>query len=636
MPKPFEKLNIEEVHARLEKLHREFGKPADAVEAERLLHELAVHQVELEMQNAELLTSQQELAESRDRYADLYDFAPIGYLTFDSKGRMVEINLAAAGMLGAERARLTNWPFATYLAKADSKKFYAHLRQVFESDTIITVELTLKRGNGNYVVVRLESTAVPVADNTNARCRSAMLDITERKRAEAELKRSRDHLDALVQQRTLDLSQANQRLQDASERLSEAQRIAGIGSWENDLLQDEGKWSDECFRILGYAPQSVEPSYRHFMERVYPDDREKVEESVKDTRPGHEHIDVEFRVIKPDGVVRLLHSLGKVVFSDNGRALRVVGTVQDITEQRRAEEHQRQAATVFERTHEGILIFDAKGNIVDANPAFSKVTGYTLAQVAGKTLRMLQSKLHDEAFYQAKWKSLYSCGDWEGELWIRRSNGESLTAWTGITAVQDDAGQVVNYVAVLADITPLKKSQEQLAHLAQHDSLTGLTNRLRLAGDLDHALRRAKRHGQKLAVLFLDLDRFKETNDTLGHEAGDRLLQGVSQRLRDSVRAEDTVARWGGDEFVIVLDEVAHIKDAAQLANKVIETITQPIRVDGSSVQTSVSIGISFYPDDAGNVDDLLRTADIAMYHAKEQGRGRYCFYTPELTESNR
>jgi len=729
VPKQFENQNITALQARLEELHREFGDQSGVAEAEVLLHDLAARQVELEMQNAELRASQQMLAESRDRYVNLYDLAPIGYLTFDRKGRVIELNLAAAHMLGAERSELTDQPFSIYLTADDNVRFYAHLRRVFESDLKSTVEVRLRRRNGTDMDVCLESIAVPGAGDEGARCRAAMSDITERKKVEAErqmfvslaeqstefigicdmnfmpflvndaglhfvgldsleqakrtpvkefffpedqrfiyeeffprvLREGRAEVEirfrhfktgqplwvlynvfhvrdpdgnpiglATVSRDITERKKIEEMLRDSQADLNRAQAVGQIGSWRLNVKQNELTWSAENHRIFG-IPEGTSMTYETFLSVVHPDDREYVDRMWQAGLRG-EPYDIEHRLIV-DGEVKWVREKAELEFDKEGTLLGGFGTTQDITEQRHTQERLRQAATVFERSQEGILILNAEGRIEAANPAFSEVTGYRLPQVAGQTLRMLQSQLRDAAFYRAKWEALRSIGHWEGELWIGRSNGESFVAWTGVTAVRDDAGQLLNYVVMLADITPLKESQEQLSHLAKHDSLTGLVNRLSLAGDLDHTLRRARRHQQKLAVLYLDLDRFKVINDTLGHEAGDRLLQGVAQRLRDTVRAEDTVARLGGDEFVIVLDEIAHAEDAARLAGKVIEAVVRPIPIGSDSVRTSTSVGISIYPDNADNVGDLLKTADMAMYRAKERGRGTYCFYTPELTE---
>ncbi|MDA8390914.1 MAG: PAS domain S-box protein [Gammaproteobacteria bacterium] len=317
------------------------------------------------------------------------------------------------------------------------------------------------------------------------------------------------------------------------------------------------------------------------------------------------------------------------------RGATVVGTVTtftDVSERKRAERQLRQAATVFNGTMEAIFVTDAKGNIVAVNQAYTDITGFTAAEVVGKNPRLQKSGRQGALFYRDLWRTLEQDGQWQGEIWNRRKNGEVYPAWENIGVVKDKQGRVTNYVAVLSDISRIKQAEEQLRQLAHHDPLTGLPNRLAFAATLEQALERAKRHTRKVALLFLDLDRFKRINDTLGHAAGDRLLQMVGARLKGCVRAEDSVARLGGDEFTVILDDITHPEDAAILAGKIIESIRKPMVIDNRDVVTSTSIGISIFPDDAGNAEDLAKTADAAMYQAKERGRHTYEFYTRELT----
>ena len=305
--------------------------------------------------------------------------------------------------------------------------------------------------------------------------------------------------------------------------------------------------------------------------------------------------------------------------------------VRDITERKRAEASMRQAAIVFNSTKEGIMITDADTRIIAINQALEEMTGYGSAEAVGKTPRFLHSGRQDGAFYRQLWSVLESSGQWQGELWNRRKNGEIFPAWENISVVKDTAGRITHYVAVLSDISSIKAAEDKLSHLAHHDALTGLPNRLLYQLSLARSLEQAKRHKRRLALLFLDLDRFKMINDTLGHAAGDRLLQEVADRLRKCVRAEDLVARLGGDEFTVTLEEIAHVEDAAHLAEKIIEAVARPVIIDGSEVTTSTSIGIGLYPDDADNGEDLAKIADAAMYRAKERGRNTYQFSAADL-----
>lgn len=304
----------------------------------------------------------------------------------------------------------------------------------------------------------------------------------------------------------------------------------------------------------------------------------------------------------------------------------------DITERKKTEEQLRQAATVFDNTSEAIMVVNADRIIETVNEAFTEITGYKADEVVGKNPRILKSDFHEESFYHSIWHALDTTGRWHGEIWNRRKNGVLYATWENISVVKNENGEITKYVSVMSDISSVKEAQAQLEKLAHHDPLTGLANRLVFASNLEQAMERAKRHNTKLALLFLDLDGFKHINDSLGHKLGDELLCAVAESLKQTVRHEDLVARLGGDEFTIILEDVVNPTIAAKLAQKIINALTSPVTLEGHEVLPSCSIGISIYPDDAENASDLARTADAAMYHAKNAGRHTFRFYTAELT----
>jgi len=293
----------------------------------------------------------------------------------------------------------------------------------------------------------------------------------------------------------------------------------------------------------------------------------------------------------------------------------------------------RLAATVFENTTEGVAITDPSAKIVSVNRAFTDITGFTETEVLGKDPRLLQSGRHDKSFYKEMWTSLKNTDQWQGEIWDRRKNGEVYPKWQSISAVRSEDGKLIYYVSLFSDISSIKQSHEELHYMAHHDPLTGLPNRLLLNARLEQATQRANRQDSHVAVLFMDLDRFKNVNDTLGHPAGDRLLQLVADRLLDKVREEDTVARLGGDELCVVLEGLTKPSNAAKVARDIIEMLSRPFDLGGPEVFISASVGISVYPQDGLNAGVLLENADAAMYQAKNQGRQRYQFYKTELAE---
>lgn len=289
------------------------------------------------------------------------------------------------------------------------------------------------------------------------------------------------------------------------------------------------------------------------------------------------------------------------------------------------------AAGVFRDTQEGIIITDARGRILRVNEAFTRITGYSQAEVIGRTPRMLRSGRHDKEFYKKVWLELKVSGVWQGEIWSRRKNGELYPEWLNISAVLDEHDKPVQYIGIFSDFTEKKLSEDRIYHLAHYDILTGLPNRALLQERLGQAVAHAQRHGKPTAILFVDLDYFKRINDTLGHALGDQLLQVIAQRLLDCVRKGDTVARQGGDEFIIVLNELQHEDDAAIVADHILTEVARPIQLENHEVVISASIGISLYPGEAADVSTLLKNADAAMYRAKEHGRGIYQFFTPDL-----
>lgn len=304
----------------------------------------------------------------------------------------------------------------------------------------------------------------------------------------------------------------------------------------------------------------------------------------------------------------------------------------------RAQERLRQAAAVFESTRDGILITTPEPRILAVNRAWCEITGYSEAEAIGQNPRFLQSGRHDRAFYQAMWASLTTTGHWQGEIWNRRKNGEIFPEWLSISTVLDEKGKPSNYVAVLTDLSQLKAIEHKLEYLAHHDPLTGLPNRLTLQVRLAAALERAHRHHHyRLALLFLDLDRFKNVNDSLGHPTGDMLLVEVATRLRQRLRIEDLLARIGGDEFIVLLEQIASPEQAAHVARSLIEQLQRPLSLpDGQQVYIGLSIGISLYPDDALDATELVQHADAALYQAKQEGRNTYRFHTEALTRSAR
>ncbi|MCA1768414.1 MAG: EAL domain-containing protein, partial [Halomonas sp.] len=312
-----------------------------------------------------------------------------------------------------------------------------------------------------------------------------------------------------------------------------------------------------------------------------------------------------------------------------------LAVVRDVTEERATEAQLRIAASAFE-THLGMLITDGDSRILKVNDTFTRITGYTQAEVVGRNPRLLSSGLHSEAFYRRLWRSVLRTGNWQGEVWNRRKNGETFPEWLTLSAVRNATGTTTHFVATFSDLTERKAAEQEIHQLAFFDPLTGLPNRRLMLDRLEAALKDSYRNGQLGALLFLDLDRFKQVNDTLGHHAGDQLLREVAHRLEEVLRDTDTVARLGSDEFAVLLhdlgteeEEVAVIVE--RVANKLLAVMQAPMRLGEERLSVSVSIGLTLYRDHETTLDDILQQADMALFQAKAAGRNALAFFDPEM-----
>ena len=311
--------------------------------------------------------------------------------------------------------------------------------------------------------------------------------------------------------------------------------------------------------------------------------------------------------------------------------LHLLTMLTDITERKMAESETQMAASVFHNTIEGIIVTAVDGTILSVNPGFTRITGYSPAEAIGQTPRLLKSDHHEPAFYQALWRTITETGCWQGEIWNRRKSGEAYLEWLTITMIPGPDGRPFRFVSVFNDITETRQKDERIRHLAFHDALTGLPNRMLLQDRLGHSLEIARRDATQVAVMFIDLDRFKVVNDSLGHDVGDLLLIQVTQRLAHCLRKSDTVARQGGDEFVVVLTDFDVIGEIAEVAEKIIAALAEPVTLRDHEIHIGASIGIALFPQDGDDVTSLMRDADTAMYRAKNAGRNTFRFFDVQM-----
>ena len=451
---------------------------------EELLYELRVHQVELELQNEELQRARAALETSHQRYLNLYDFAPVGYLTLNAESEIIEANLTAADLLGTERNALLNCRFHAWITPEDSDRWYLLVKNALQHKEVEqkNLELKLKRKNSDFYA-RLDCLPVPLDDQT-----------------------------------------------------------------------------------------------------------------------------------------QILHI-----------------TLTDITASKQAEEALRIAAVAFD-AQEGIMITNADKVILRVNRAFTDITGYSAEELVGRTPHMFKSGRHNEAFYADMWECIYRTGSWQGEIWDQRKNGEIFPKWLTINAVKDSHGVVTHYVGLHTDISIRKASEEEIKQLAYYDPLTALPNRRLLLDRLQQALASSARSRKHGALLFIDLDNFKSLNDNLGHDMGDILLQQVAHRLIECVREGDTVSRQGGDEFVVMLEELSkNAEEAAakakSIGEKILASLNQTYQLNKHEYQNTPSIGITLFIDHKTGVNALLKRADLAMYSAKAAGRNTLRFFDQDMQE---
>jgi len=448
------------------------------IDAKKLVHELQVHQIELEMQNEALYLARAEAEASLERYTELYDMAPVGYLTLARDSTIHQLNLRAARQLGIFRAQLKQQRFSSFVSADALPVFNDFLAGVFVDETAHSCELTLLPVNRNStLIVHIEA----IANDDEQTCRVILIDITQRKGNEEKL-----------------------------------------------------KLADLVYQAIG----------------------------------------------------------------------------------------------------EAIMVADADNRIVTVNPAFTELTGYTLQESVGQSTSLLKSGQQNEAFYQVMWHALETTGHWQGEIWNRRKSGATYLEWLTINTVYDDEGNVRHRVATFSDITDQKHAEQTIWQQANFDSLTGLPNRHMFYERLAQEMKKSRRMGLPLALLFLDLDHFKDVNDTLGHSKGDLLLKDMAQRLLNCVRNTDTVARLGGDEFTIILTELREQDSIERLAQDILCQLTKPFELAGEIAYVSVSIGITLYPEDTDNIDVLIKNADQAMYAAKDQGRNCRHYFTISMQEA--
>lgn len=536
-----------------------------------------------------------------------------GIHILDPQGNVLQVNDAFCRMLGYSLDEMLTMNVAQWDARWAATEIVGMIQQLLASGQGQFFETLHRRKDGS--IIDVEISAIGVRIDGKPMIYASARDITQRKQAEKALRES-EALNSSV----LDSLSEHIAVLDA-----EGNIIAVNEAWQQ-FAQANGAPDHSSFIGLNYLQLfHAAPNYPHGEGAL------DVESGIRTVLSGQSR---EYTVEYPCHSPAERRWFRLHVTPLQGPRMGAVLTHENITERREREDALRLAGTVFSTVDEGVVVSDADNTIVAVNPAFSHITGYFAEEVVGRNLRVLRSGSQPDVFYRNLWKTLLESGSWSGEITNRRKDGSLYTEWLSIKLVRDEKGSIRHYVGVFSDITERKATEEHVRHLAHFDLLTDLPNRSLLIDRLQQSLAQARRDKSMLALMFLDLDRFKPVNDTLGHEIGDLLLKEVAHRLESCVQREsDTVSRIGGDEFVILLPYIEEEQDAAVVAGKVLHALSRPFLISQNQIDISSSIGIALYPLHGDDSRLLLKNADIAMYHAKQSGRNNYQFFTEHMLE---
>ncbi|OIN92807.1 MAG: hypothetical protein AUJ20_06395 [Comamonadaceae bacterium CG1_02_60_18] len=412
-----------------------------------------------------------------------------------------------------------------------------------------------------------------------------------------------------------------------SKRLKLATEASQVGIWEFDLITRVYQWDAAMFKLFGLDPKNASPRNDEWIKLLPQADLQRMRAATRDTIHQDKPFDMTFQIRRPDAQVRHMRNRAALYCDDQGVPRRLIGATEDVTRRKQEEADLRVAAVAFE-SNESMLVTDAQNQVLRVNQAFVRLFGFDVHDMVGQRPSKLKSTRHESSFYQAMWQQLLAQHHWQGEMWNVHQDGHDILCWLCITAVCDDAGAVTHYVANYTDITARKAGEDEARQMAFFDPLTQLPNRRLLQDRLSQAMANARRNGTCLALMYIDLDKFKPVNDSLGHAVGDTLLQSVSQRLLSCLRESDTAARIGGDEFVVLLPTVNMCSDAVDVAKKIHAQLRLAFELTtGQTVHISSSIGVVIFPEHGEDEATLSLHADMAMYNAKAAGRDQVVLY---------
>ena len=579
----------------------ETDDPLTEGDTQRLIHELQVQQIELEMQNAELRQARDEMELLLTRCSNLYDFAPVGYMTLDCKGIICSVNLTCAMHLGIERTRLIGTSFFRFVSDDSSPGFHSFLANIFMNEASDPCEILLQSAERHPFHARLQAVFSELRDEYLV----AIFDITKNKREENALRESETRYRNLFEKMLDGFAYCKMLFDDQGrptdfvylEVNSAFRSLTGLenvtGKKVTEVIPGIKESNQELFEIYGRVALTGRP--------------EKFETRI-------ENLEEWFTVS--------VYSLEKDYF---------VAVFESITVQKEAEDKLRLMAHVFEHIGEAIVITGPDNTILATNRSFTRLTGYSQDDALGQNPSILKSGNEPKEFYESMWETLLSENYWQGEIWDKRKDGSLYPKWLTITVVRNDQGEITHYIGSFSDISERKQAAQKIEYLTHQDHLTNLPNRFSLIDTLSQALVLAKQSSSHLAVIFINIDHFKNINDSLGHHIGDSLLFLVAGRLLESVRYADIVARIGGDEFVVVLPLIKSGVAVVHIVSKIQQALSQVFQLDGHNLHITSSSGISIFPHDGNTTEELIKNANLAMSYAKSNGRNSYQFFKQEM-----
>jgi diguanylate cyclase (GGDEF)-like protein/PAS domain S-box-containing protein len=589
----------------------ESAPPLSPAQVVQMLHELRVHQIEMEMQNDELKRSQERLEKSREQleqsqasYRDLYDLAPVGFLTLNTQGRVVQANICSTQLLNVASAELLGQLMDNFVQREDRDIFYLLKRQLVPFGPAQVRELRMIRADDSPFWAQLAAMSATNAHGA-PEVRLVLTDISARRQAERDLEITAAKNRALISA-IPDLIFTNHR--NGTYLAVEASNPGMLFALPEAFLQRT---------VLEVLPPPIADLFMSaFAKAIESGQMQALKYSLL---IGAQAMFFEARVAP--------------VTDDT-----LVTIIRDMTAQKLAEDELRIAAIAFE-CQEGMFVTNAEMVILRVNRAFTTITGFSAEDAVGRKPDLLSSGRQSADFFEAMRQDIRASGSWQGEILNRRKTGEIFMEWLSITAVKTAGDTVTHYVAALTDVTDRKQAEEKIAQLAYYDPLTGLPNRRLLMDRLDKALAASARQGREGALFFVDLDKFKSVNDNLGHDMGDLLLQQVAQRLQACIREVDTVARLGGDEFVVMLVDLSEspmdaARQARAMGEKMLSSLGQPYLLGDQDYLSTSSIGVTLFARSHGTVEELLKRADLAMFQAKSDGRHTLRFFDPVMQAS--